>query len=86
MNNEKKKVKENRREFYLCNSEIVAPIYTSQIKNLAIKNLIEKVLKVVCKFAIEIDDDKLILHDDNLFHEGYSYAEGEWSISELEKL
>lgn len=59
---------------------------TSQIKNIAIKNLVQKVLKVVCVFVIEIDGDKIILHEDSIFHKGFPYGEGEWKISELEKL
>jgi hypothetical protein len=85
MNNKRK---HKRKESYLARSgsEVVTPVDTSQIKNIAIKNLIKKVLKVVCVFAIEIDGDKLILHEDNIFHDGYRYGEGEWSISELLKL
>lgn len=89
MNNEKKEeVKEIRKKSYLSQPgfEVITPMDTSQIKNIAIKNLIEKILKVVCVFAIEIDGDKLILHEDNVFHDGYSYGEGEWSISELKEL
>ena len=89
MNNEKKKeVKEIRKKSYLFQPgfEVITPMDMSQIENIAIKNLIEKVLKVVCVFAIEIDGDKIILHEDNIFHDGFPYGEGEWNISELEEL